>query len=312
MQKQTCQICQNRDNNAEVQLHGTMYGTKGDFLYFLCGKCGCLQIKEELQDIEKYYDSDHYYSFNMNKRQLKNELLFLQMKNQIDKKNLFGKMVEILYPVNYKYFKLINKDDAILDVGCGDGELLRWLKRLGYENVFGIDPFVEKDIMADNELLVAKGDVRSYEFTKKYKMITLIHSLEHVYQQQEQIAALDQHLEKGGYLVLQLPVLSKYYWNKYGKNLYTLDPPRHFYLHTQKSLLELMKGFSYKLVDYTTEIDVAIPQMAHNIEQGSTEKNEGTGFVTGTISALTSWKLRKQLRQNNDGAIATVVFQKEG
>ncbi|MBO4981662.1 MAG: class I SAM-dependent methyltransferase [Lachnospiraceae bacterium] len=287
-----------------------MYGTHGEYPYFLCGKCGCLQIREAVDDIAKYYNTDHYYSFNMNKRKLKNELLFLQMKDQVEKKDLLGKLVGYLYPVNYAFFRLINKEDYILDVGCGDGELLRWLKRLGYQNVMGIDPYVGQDIIVEDQILVAKGDVREYDFKDTYKMITLIHSLEHVYQQQEQIAALDAHLERGGFLVFQLPVLSQYYWKQYGTRLYTLDPPRHFYLHTKKSLQELMKPFPYKMIDYATEIDVAIPEMARNIERGNTEKNGGTGFITGTISALRSRKLKKQLKKEEDGAIATVVFQK--
>lgn len=311
MSKLICRICHNEDGNEEFRLQGTMYGTRGEYPYFLCGKCGCLQIREEVEDISKYYDTDNYYSFNMNKRKLKNELLFLQMKDQVDKADLLGKLVGCLYPVNYYFFRLVEKGDAILDVGCGDGELLRWLKRLGYKNVMGIDPYVGKDVIVDNRILVAKGDVRDYDFKDSYKMITLIHSLEHIYRQQEQIAVLNTHLERGGFLVFQLPVLSHYYWNKYGTRLYTLDPPRHFYLHTKKSLLELMKPFPYKLVDYATEIDVAIPEMARNIERGNTKKNGGTGFITGTISALTSGRLRNQLKKADDGAIATVVFQKQ-
>lgn len=310
MNQLICRICGNRIDNKEVLLKGTMYGTHGEYPYFICGKCGCLQIKEKPYNIESFYDTDHYYAFNMNKRKLKNELLFLQMKNQVFKMNLIGKVVGKLYPVNYTFYKRLNKNDALLDIGCGDGEMLHWLKRLGFQNVMGIDPFIRQDIRDNQELFVAKGDIREYKFNKKFKMITMIHALEHVYDQQEQIESMDKLLDKGGYLVFQLPVLSKYYWEKYGNNLYTLDPPRHFYLHTRKSLQELMKPYSYEMVSYETEIDVAIPEMARNIATDCTEKNEGTGFITGTICALKSGKLRKKLKKEEDGAIATVVFQK--
>lgn len=112
--------------------------------------------------------------------------------------------------------------------------------------------------------------------------------------------------------MLQLPVWSDYYWEKYGTNLYTLDPPRHFYIHTKDSLQKLMASFSYRLIDYSTEIDVAIPGMAENAAKGDTGKNNGTGFLTGTVTSLTSLGLRKRLRKEEDGAIATAVFQKSG
>ena len=70
-----------------------------------------------------------------------------------------------------------------------------------------------------------------------------------------------------------------------------------------------MKPFSYEMISYQTEIDVAIPKMAKNIENNAVEKNTGTGFVSGTLTALTSQKLRKRLKKE-DGAIATVVFKK--
>ncbi len=312
MEELKCRICGNMRQNEKVMLRGTMYGTHGQFSYFLCKKCGCLQICEQKADIEKYYDTNQYYSFNMDKRKLKNKLLLAQLKNQVIGFQVLGALVEFLYPVNYRYLKLIDQSDHVLDVGCGDGELIRWMRQLGFKNAVGIDPYVQRDIVEEGRTLVVKGDVTTYSFERSFRMITMIHSLEHIYLQQETIRALDRYLEPGGFLVIQLPVLSRYYWKKYGINLYTLDPPRHFYLHTRKSLQKLMGEFSYKLIEYTTEIDVAIPHMARNAAKGYTEKNNGTGFVTGSVGALLSLGLRKRLREKEDGAIATAVFQKTG
>lgn len=305
-----CRICGNNQGNKEIKLKGTMYGTTGEYQYFRCGKCGCLQIEDMPDDIGAFYDTGKYYAFNMEKRKLKNKLLYLQMKHQVKHFDLLGKAVQMIYPVNYYFYNLISISDALLDVGCGEGEMLCWLKELGYEKVMGIDPYIPEDRYFKGELLVCKGDAKDYRFEHKFKMVTMIHALEHVYEQQMEIAALDKLVENGGYMVFQLPVFSEYYWKEYGQNLYTLDPPRHFYLHTKKSLQELMKPFSYEMISYQTEIDVAIPKMAKNIENNEVEKNTGTGFVSGTLTALKSQKLRKRLKKEEDGAIATVVFKK--
>ncbi len=128
-------------------------------------------------DIGAFYDTGKYYALNMEKRKLKNKLLYLQMKNQVKHFDLLGKAVQMIYPVNYYFYNLITKSDALLDVGCGEGEML-----------------------------VCKGDAKDYRFEHKFKMVTMIHALEHVYEQQMEIAALDKLVENGGYMVFQLPV----------------------------------------------------------------------------------------------------------
>ena len=35
-----CRLCGNENNNEAIKLRATMYGTKGEFEYFICDKCG--------------------------------------------------------------------------------------------------------------------------------------------------------------------------------------------------------------------------------------------------------------------------------
>lgn len=308
-----CRICHNEQDNELVHLTGTMYGTRGSFDYFFCSKCGCLQIVEEPLNLSEFYDNTKYYSFNMDRRKLRNDLLFSQMKHQLMGHSFLGALVQWIYPVDYRYLRLVSSEDHILDVGCGDGELIRWMMRAGYKNVLGIDPFLSDNVTYQNKVIALKGDISDYQFDKdqRFKMITMIHSFEHVYNQREVLMGIDNVLVKDGYLVVQLPGLSKYYWKKYGKLLYTLDPPRHQYIHTKNSLDILMREMNYELVSYSTEIDVAIPKMARNIKKDRVEKNQGTSFVSGTIVSLLSKPLRRRLRREDDGAIITAVYQKK-
>lgn len=309
-QSTKCRICFNTEKNSVVNLRGTLYGTKGKFRYFICKKCGCMQIVDLPDDIDKYYDNDVYYSFNMENRKLKNFLLFSQMKNQIQKRNLIGTLVQKLYPVNYKFFRYMNPEkDRILDVGCGQGEMLLWLKRLGFKKLQGIDPYLPCDKNL-GEIKILKSEILQYQPTEKYDMITFIHSFEHIYDVHLVIEKVNSWVKEGGYLVFQLPFFSKFYWEKYGNALYTLDPPRHFYIHTKESLNTLVQAHGYEMISFETEIDPAIPVMAYNIKHNRTEKNQGTGFLTGALSSICSQFLRKELKANDDGAIATVVFKK--
>lgn len=304
-----CRICENIENNRRVQLNATLYGTKGKFYYFICRRCGALQICDVPDDIGKYYDTDHYYSFNMNKRGLKNELLYRELKQQYGESNIIGKLLCGIYPIDYSFIKLLKRDNRILDIGCGEGQFLKWLKRLGYTKLYGLEPFIDEDIDSDG-IQIMKTDVLGYEGNEKFDAVIMLHALEHIYEQQETVNKIYRILNDGGKLIIQIPFFSRYYWEKYGTDLYTLDPPRHFYIHTYKSLEHLMTSEGFKESYFGTEFDPAIPKMARNIRIGHTERNNGTGFISGTLESIKSRGLRKKLKDEKDGAIATFIFEK--
>lgn len=306
-----CRICGNEQDNKDVKLQGAFYGTKGEFDYFICSKCGCLQITKLPEDIGRYYDSEQYYSFNMDKRSTKNKLLFMQLKNQIKEKNLVGALVQNLYPVDYSAFANLSASDAILDIGCGQGELLKWLEMLGFTNLEGVEPFIDKDYTGENGIRIFKSEVCDFKPEHKYKLISFMHSLEHIYDVKEVVSTVADWVEDDGVIAITIPFFSNYYWEKYGVYLHILDPPRHFYLHTKKSVCKLMEEVGFELKYFDTEINPSIPWMARNNKLGKGEKNGGANFVLDSIISLTSKGLRRKLKKQEDGAIATFVFAKK-
>lgn len=306
-----CRICKNEINNENVRLKGAFYGTKGEFDYFICSKCGCLQISNLPEDIGKYYDSEQYYSFNMDRRSVKNKLLIMQLKNQIDKKNLLGALVQYLYPVDYSAFKEVSKSDAILDIGCGQGELLKWLNMLGYTNLEGVEPFIDDDYEDENGIKIFKSEVCDFKPQHKYKLISFMHSLEHIYNVKEVLDAVSKWVDEDGKIAITIPFFSNYYWKKYGIFLHILDPPRHFYIHTKKSICLLMEEMGFELKYFDTEINPSIPWMARNNRMGKGEKNEGANFALDSMISIFSRGLRGKLKKQEDGAIATFVFSRK-
>ena len=303
-----CRIC-GGECSQRVKLRGTLYGTVGNYRYMICDECGCMQIEEIPDDLSSFYDNTKYYSLNMDKRKLKNRLLYLQMKNQVIKHNFWGMLTQILYPVDYSCFKLIDRNASILDVGCGDGELLRWLVELGFNDVNGIDPYAQD--YKGNYSIVA-SDIRNYNTGKMYDMITMFHVLEHLDDQKEVISKAVKLLKPDGFIVVMLPFFSQYYWNKYGDTLYTLDPPRHLYIHTKSSISYLFENNDMKPVYFNTELDPGIPEMAVNVRNGHPERNNGSSFLKSSFTSFFSMGLRKKIKKNDDGAIATFIFKKTG
>ncbi len=103
-----------------------------------------------------------------------------------------------------------HKSAAILDLGCGGGKLLHFLKGRGYVNIQGIDVSPEQVSLArqvtDN---VIEGDAIDFlkEQKKRYDLITGLDIIEH-FKKEEVLLFLDacySALKGGGRLILQTP-----------------------------------------------------------------------------------------------------------
>ena len=98
-----CRVCGNSENNKIFNLKEMMFGFRDKFTYVECLKCGCLQIVEIPNNIEKYYPSN-YYSFNKLSFKKENDNIikkFLKRKRDeyaLFRKGLIGKLVYFKYP----------------------------------------------------------------------------------------------------------------------------------------------------------------------------------------------------------------------
>jgi len=138
------------------------------------------------------------------------------------------------YALRILSFLSVGKDARILDVGCGSGVFLYSLRELGFKNVLGIDPFITKDIEYKNGLRILKKELSSV--IGKWDLVIFKHSLEHIEDQISSLEAARQLLKRAGLCVISIPIVSSEAWERYGVNWVQLDAPRHYYLHSIKSM----------------------------------------------------------------------------
>lgn len=84
---------------------------------------------------------------------------------------------------NYTKHLPLNKNCKILDIGCGNGLFLVYLKKLGYKNIIGIDLSVENVKYCQSlGLNVVLKDLKSYlkSNNSKFDLIVLNDVIEHI------------------------------------------------------------------------------------------------------------------------------------
>jgi 2-polyprenyl-3-methyl-5-hydroxy-6-metoxy-1,4-benzoquinol methylase len=248
-----CRICGNSEDNIEYILEEMMFGLRDKFEYIKCAECGCLQIKEIPLDLDKYYPNN-YYSYNPKKNYLRNFFSLKRDQYSINHKSLVGKLLikKFGHSNLYSWFKEIDVsyDDKILDIGCGSGQFLKKLAILEFNNLTGIDPFIAEDSIYKDRVKFLKRNLENFN-DAEFDFIMLHHSLEHMEDQVETLIKINQLLRKNASLLIRVPVIDSAAWDEYNVNWIQLDPPRHFYLHSLKSMNYLAKiaGFNiYKIL----------------------------------------------------------------
>ena len=143
-------------------------------------------------------------------------------------------------------FEVKGKPGRLLDVGCGNGEFLRFASRYGW-NVVGVD-FDEVAVAEarSDGLDVSLGSINIIDSNERFDFISLSHVIEHVYDPVELILACYTLLNDGGTLWLETPNIESIGYSLYKSNWRGLEPPRHIMLFNHSVLrgILLETGFS--------------------------------------------------------------------
>lgn len=260
-----CQICGNGAGNQLHLAREMMLGLRDEFEYVECAACGTLQIAE-IPDLPRYYPPD-YYSFGESvapvglptnfKRRLAARFAAGYL---VSGRGFVGKKIEerrdwierefpaFLQRVNLNF----NHGSRILDFGCGTGKLLNLLRYFGFSNLVGADAYIEKDIFYPNGVKIYKRPLEELE--PFFDFIMLHHSFEHLPRPLDALREIHRLLRPDRFCLIRLPVAS-FAWEKYNVNWVQLDPPRHLFLFTEKSLRFAAEkaGFVVERVVYDSE-----------------------------------------------------------
>jgi SAM-dependent methyltransferase len=134
------------------------------------------------------------------------------------------------------------QEGLIVDVGCGSGNYLKMVQGLGWK-VQGVEPSSDAVAIARNRgIPVFHGTLENAKFAPaSAEYIILSHVIEHVLDPAAVINECFRVLKQGGKLIIHTPNAVSFGHKVFGKNYYHLDPPRHLFLFSPRSLSMLCK-----------------------------------------------------------------------
>ncbi len=250
----TCKICNNSGNHKTYVAREMMLGYGDEFEYFECSECGCLQIKQVPNNLTKYYPPDYVSFCKPDLSIMFFPISFIKQRRlrySLGEKDLYGALFSKIFGFPSLPVWLtkvgVKSDYSILDVGCGVGRLLLRLRRKGFYDLTGIDPFVKDNIFYKNGVRIFKKYLEECE--GQFDFIMLHHSLEHMPDPLSSIKELHRLVKPKKYVLIRIPTVSSFAWGKYRTNWIQLDAPRHLFLHSVKSIKILAEKANFEVID---------------------------------------------------------------
>lgn len=154
--------------------------------------------------------------------------------------------------IDYILFKY-GKEVSLLDVGCGGGEFLRFCKRNGLENIYGLDIYkglIESigGFLPRDNIFEVNSFCNSALDNNKFDVITMWGVMEHLTDPRGTLAKCHDYLKDNGTLVILFPNIHSRAARILGVTIPTINPRQHinFYSLTSFRLIASTNNFTEK------------------------------------------------------------------
>lgn len=260
-----CPICDRSAGWETITVREMMFGTRTAYRYGRCGACASLVIAAVPTDLASHYP-DRYYD-NRPPPIIEDGPLRRAAIRVLVREKAFGlrgplpwlaRRTGPLPIAEYRQVRALitgaalkSFDDPIIDVGCGRSPVrLAMLRKLGYRNLLGIEPFIDHDTTYRG-VPIRKGDVDDVEGS--FRLIMFHHSLEHVPTPLRVLRDARERIRPDGWCLVRTPVIGGDPWREYGTDWVELDAPRHLVVFSAAGLSALARRAGFEIARITWE-----------------------------------------------------------
>ncbi len=230
-----CKICGSNDINK--------FFLKINKKYFLrkCRKCNLVFPNIDTNVIEDYEKKiyENYHATSVSKSDNKN-------KNYRNKKFL-----EERYNYTYKKLFGLNKKKKVIEIGCGRGDFLKYLKgkKIKAKGVEFDSHLVQ--VCKRKQLDVVYGNIDDKKL-KYYDLCVMFDVLEHLTDPVKYLKKITKTLKKNSYLVFYTPNIKSMGFELMNEKQNLIYPFHHLSFFDKKSIKYLAKKLNMKIISYET------------------------------------------------------------
>ena len=241
MQNISCALCGHNQTSLVFLGKDPDWSTGDEFNVVKCKKCGLVYVnpRPDKEEIKKYYPSENWSR--------------ARSRINVEDAVISGAHWSIAVTERVEPILKFKKKGKILDIGCGDGLLLYYLKHLGWD-CYGIEPgeVAAKYAREVLNLKVSNATLENIKYTDEFfDIVNLQHVFEHLDNPLESLKKINQMLKPGGYLVVGVPNFDSFDRRLFGKRWVGLKLPQHLFQYTEKTLKIMMKKSGFKVCNAT-------------------------------------------------------------
>ncbi len=275
-----CALC--GEDNTDLLFVGRdrLHNKEGEFGVVKCKDCGLIYTnpRPTREQMAYYYPQDYspYQSFHEGYTEIFNNIKSFsgRIKNEIKKillkeyyhypqqwldcqnigknpklphwlKNIFLHLAVNYFKTHYYKIPPWKGEGKCLDFGCGKGEYLITLKKMGW-NVTGFDI---SDYVRESDVSVITGKFDKSNFPKDeiFDLITMWHSLEHTRHPLLVLKEAHRLLRKEGWLYIEVPDNQNLINRFFREDWFAWDVPRHLYHFSLATLKKMLRKAGFRI-----------------------------------------------------------------
>lgn len=273
--RENCLVCDSKGVSLHQSLVDTMFNSEQKWHMLECRKCFStwLSPRPATSELASLYESEEYYTHTISEYLINMPILgryheYLK-KGYLAAKFNYGdevirrqRFLGVLSSLRFNWsawedYKVVhlnaNPGAKLLEVGCGNGVVLRNLLSLGW-NAKGCDLDGESiKVCRANGLDVDHGSLESLQFaTDSFDAVVSTHVIEHVDDPVSFLNECFRIMKQGGQLRIVTPNIQSLGHRLFGHRWYHLDPPRHLFLFSSTSLRKLAEDAGFVEVETST------------------------------------------------------------